>query len=125
MLASEETDKDRGYHPFWYAQVLGVFHVNARLDGEPRKCSRRIDFLWVKWFGHCKEHKNGAPPRGLYKVGPMRGKTVCTGIINPEDVIRAAHLIPSFQDGRDDTAIWEPGIIEDREGDWEYYYVNK
>jgi hypothetical protein len=125
MLASEETGKDRGYHPFWYAQVLGIFHVNARLVGEPRDATKRIHFLWVKWFGHCKEHKNGAPPRGLYKVGPTRGKFVSTGIIDPEDVIRAAHLIPSFKDGRDDIEIWEPSVIEDSEGDWMHYYVNK
>jgi hypothetical protein len=125
MLPSEETDKNRGYHPFWYAQVLGIFHVNARLVGEPRESTRRIHFVWVKWFGHCDEHKNGAPPRGLYKVGPARGDSVSTGIINPDDIIRAAHLIPSFKDGREDAEVWESSIIEDSEDDWIYYYVNK
>jgi hypothetical protein len=125
MLGSQESDKDRGYHPFWYAQVLGIFHVNARLAGETKDSTRRIDFLWVKWFGHCDEHKHGSPPRGLYKVGPIRDQTALTGIIDPEDIIRAAHLIPCFKDGRDDLTIWEPTIIEDTEGDWEHYYVNK
>jgi hypothetical protein len=123
MLASEETGKDRGYHPFWYAQVLGIFHVNARLVGEPRMESKRIHFLWVKWLGHSKEHKYGLPPRGLYKVGPMIGEFVSTGIIDPEDVIRAAHLIPSFEEGREED--YEPSVIEDSEGDWIHHYVNK
>src|ERR1700759_4729684 len=118
MLASEQTEKNRGYHPFWYAKVLGIFHVNARLAGEAKESTRRIDFLWVRWFGHCEEHKHGSPPRALYKVGPVRGQTVSTGIVDPENVIRAAHLIPSFKDGREDISIFKPTIIEDIEGDW-------
>ncbi|KAF8585213.1 hypothetical protein K439DRAFT_1646676 [Ramaria rubella] len=40
------------YHPFWYARVLGIFHVNIKyIHGDSQW--QPIPFLWIRWFGRC------------------------------------------------------------------------
>jgi len=52
MVKSPETGPDA--QPYWYARVIGVFHAfvsssHAGVVGE--RTLRRMDFLWVRWFG--------------------------------------------------------------------------
>jgi hypothetical protein len=49
MVLAHEDDENVAQHPYWYARVLGIFHVNVRFDGqsEPKK----TEFLWVHWYG--------------------------------------------------------------------------
>lgn len=47
MLPSYEDDS---VHPFWYARVIGIYHMNV--SHAPTDTSKqRIEFLWVRWFG--------------------------------------------------------------------------
>ena len=43
-----------GTHPFWFARVLGIIHVNACYVGPGSthltEKWRRVDLLWVRWF---------------------------------------------------------------------------
>ena len=51
MVMSPESGED--VHPFWYAQVLGVFHTRV-LHTDPtatNKSVQNIEFLWVCWLG--------------------------------------------------------------------------
>ena len=51
MVLSPESGEDA--HPFWYAQVLGVFHAWV-LHTDPaaaNKSVQNIEFLWVCWLG--------------------------------------------------------------------------
>ena len=54
-----------GAEPYWHARVIGVYHANvwtehpAIRDG---RNVRRMDFLWVRWFGD--------EPGTLSKAGP-------------------------------------------------------
>ena len=44
-------------HPYVYAHVLGVFHVNITYVGpnmiDYHSC--RVDFLWVCWYQYMEE----------------------------------------------------------------------
>lgn len=57
MLISceDETDEDR--YPYWYTQIVGIFHANVRHTG-PNSHSvetHRMDFLWVRWFAQNRD----------------------------------------------------------------------
>lgn len=33
VLAHEDEGEEDKRHPYWYAKVLGIFHVNVRISG--------------------------------------------------------------------------------------------
>jgi hypothetical protein len=44
---AERTSKETSPHPFLYACVLGIYHVNVIYTGPGMV---KFDFLWVCWF---------------------------------------------------------------------------
>ena len=49
MVHAREDARSHHYHPFWYARVIDVFHVNvsrANPDGT-LEVAKRMDILWV------------------------------------------------------------------------------
>ena len=44
-------------HPYLYAWVLGIFHVNATYTGPDVAgyYSHRVNFLWVCWYQYVEE----------------------------------------------------------------------
>ena len=59
MLLADHTSGMGGLsrHPYIYAHVLGIFHVNATYVGPGMidYCLHRVDFLWVCWYQHMEE----------------------------------------------------------------------
>ncbi|ETW86490.1 hypothetical protein HETIRDRAFT_166004 [Heterobasidion irregulare TC 32-1] len=55
MILSHDSDAGPNTHfyPYWYARVLGIFHVMARYIGLKSQSSemQHVDFLWVRWYG--------------------------------------------------------------------------
>lgn len=47
MALGHEDEVDTKRHLYWYAKVLGIYHINVRVSGQ----SQRMEFLWVHWFG--------------------------------------------------------------------------
>ncbi|KAI0743239.1 hypothetical protein BC629DRAFT_1275165, partial [Irpex lacteus] len=124
MLLGHEDDPNA--HPFWYARILGIFHVYVIQRGDMMQ-RKRIDFLWVRWFGIDPTHKSGFKARRLPRIGFVADDDAdAFGFLNPDDVLRAAHLIPAFAHGRT-ASLLEPSIArrpQDDDEDWQYYYVN-
>ncbi|KIJ55818.1 hypothetical protein M422DRAFT_92631, partial [Sphaerobolus stellatus SS14] len=113
-------------YPFWYAQVLGVYHVNVSVqqDGELTKPTR-MEFLWVRWFGRDPNWRSGWRYKRLDRIGFVPHQdSLAFGFLDPQVVIRAAHLIPAFAHGRTQD-LCPPSMARDDDGDWEYYYVNR
>ena len=50
MLLAHEDLTARNSHPYWYARIIGLFHVYVTCAGDSRG-EQRIDFLWVRWLG--------------------------------------------------------------------------
>lgn len=99
MLASENTPSE---HPYCYARVLGIFHANVIYTGPGRidYLPRRVEFLWVWWFDlQCPalSWQDYALDKGRFV--PMH-QPHAFGFVDPDDVLRCCHLIPSFSDGR-------------------------
>ena len=116
-------------HPFWYARVLGIFHTLVRKH--PRQPYQRLEFLWVRWLARDLTQPSGQQYHRLDKVSystdDQTGDSLLPfGFINPNQVVRGAHLIPAFESGA--TFEYLPGqsvLAHDleKDGDWKYWYV--
>lgn len=119
-LGHEDEEVDTKRHPYWYAKILGIYHVNVRVSGQME--SQRMEFLWVHWFGRDPDHEGGFKTRRLYRIGLLDPNDPDSyGFLDPGDVLRAVHLIPAFEIGRKKPVDSEA----DQDGeDWEDYYVS-
>jgi len=126
MVLSHEDDESA--HPYWYARIIGIFHVDVRHTGPDSRSmdTQSMEFLWVRWFGYDIHHCAGWATRRLHRVGFIPSDDVgAFGFLDPKDVIRGVHLIPAFAHGRTDELL--PLSIarqpKDHDRDWVYYYV--
>jgi hypothetical protein len=118
-LAHEDVEDEANRHPYWYAKVLGIFYMNIRLLDHME--TKRLDFLWVHWFGRDSDHAGGFETRRLHRIGLMDVEDPSSyAFLDPKDVLRAVHLIPAFSIGRLSP---DPEADEDST-DWEFYYVS-
>ena len=114
-------------HPYIYTCVLGIFHVNVTYVGPGTidYCSCCIDFLWVHWYQYMEED-TGWDASTLDRVSfPPMADEHAFGFVDPDDVLRACHIMPQFSHGLqhlDDTGISH--CAQDA-SDWHFYYVNR
>ncbi|TBU23843.1 hypothetical protein BD311DRAFT_703164 [Dichomitus squalens] len=126
MLAPEGSS-----HPYLYARVIGIFHVEAycageSLDGTDDTDMEIIHVLWVRWFDLDPCAPGGFKARRLPHLMWAALDDGAFGFVSPDQVLRAAHLMPAFAHGQSDAAL--PGYSvarnEDEEDtDWNYHYV--
>jgi len=115
LADDDDCDADPG-HPFKYAQVLGVYHVNAVYigPGAPDYQPRRVDFLWVRWYQHMDMQKSW----DVQKLDRVRFLPVTDdgafGFLDPSIVLRGCHIVPAFAMGRHYSGL----SLE-----WKSYYV--
>ncbi|KAI0633696.1 hypothetical protein C8Q77DRAFT_1157868 [Trametes polyzona] len=123
-------------HQYMYARIIKIFHVNLysgdTLDSED---VQRVDVLFVRWFDVVDPGgfgKKRLPRIEFISVGDPN--TDAFGFIDPADVIRGAHILPSFSTGRTHSFLG-PSLARDGAGgggvdpnevdtDWSSYYVN-
>ncbi|KIO07070.1 hypothetical protein M404DRAFT_137519, partial [Pisolithus tinctorius Marx 270] len=127
VLSHEDEDNP---HPYWYARIIGIFHVEIQYNGPELndRSLKRIDLLWVRWFARDWHFKSGWASRRLPRVGfyPEDDLDNAFGFVDPNDVVRAIHIIPAFHFGRTSsllgTSIARQEIEKDE--DWDWYYIN-
>jgi len=114
-------------HPYWYARIVGIFHAMVIQTG-PKSKSRepkKMEFLFVRWFGLDSEEIGGWEAKKLHQIGFVEGDAAF-GFVDPADVIRAVHLIPRFAQGQTKDMLG-PSItrsVLNKDEDWVRYYVN-
>lgn len=97
MVLSNEDRSDSAdvqSHPFWYARIIGVFHVQV-LYAEKDKyvlnsdfCD--MDFLWVRWYGPCCNFDAGWKAKRLHRLSFINETTDDThafGFVDPACVV--------------------------------------
>ena len=107
---------------YWYARVLEIFHAEVTVNKTPH---RRIDFLWVRWFGRDTEAGFGWKPKRLERLRFLPATKEGFGFLDPATVIRACHIIPAFHHGREHTPLASSSPYIYAEGDWVYHYLNR
>ncbi|KZT12252.1 uncharacterized protein LAESUDRAFT_641648 [Laetiporus sulphureus 93-53] len=130
MLLSHEDGIEAESHPYWYGRVVGIFHVMVKHSGIWSKSSepQRIDVLWVRWFGREEGVSTASfDTLRLPRIGFVPDKdSHAFAFVNPDEVLRAAHLIPAFAHGRTMDLLPRSAVRQPREedSDYVYYYVN-
>lgn len=131
MLRSPETDE--GAEPYWYARVIGIYHANVwaeRTDIPGARSVRRMEFLWVRWFGKEPQYISGSRGARLPKVGFVESTDeFAFSFVDPANVVRGCHLIPAFHEGRTVDLLPVPHSVSrclkpDDNDDWVNFYVN-
>lgn len=124
MVLSGETNPS---DPYWYAQVLGIYHMEVWISTGARPVKRHLEVLWVRWLAAIQGYTSGAEHARLPKIGFVEEfDRDAFGFLDPGQVIRGAHLIPAFAAGRGVSSLHygkslaRPGGQLD---DWEEYYV--
>jgi len=129
VLACEDLACEE-HHPYWYAQIVGIFHADIYHIGEKSKTDEpyRMDFLWVCWFGLNGSHRGGWKARRLHQIGFFDSEEErAFSFLDPNEIIRAVHLIPTFTHGLihnlpSDSLARHPD--DQYHEEWKYYYVN-
>ncbi|KIJ33763.1 hypothetical protein M422DRAFT_182849, partial [Sphaerobolus stellatus SS14] len=132
MVYAQDDPNSPSFHPYWYARIIGIYHVNVlytREDGmmEP---PRQMHFLWVRWFGRDSSYNSGPQHRRLDRIGFVHDEddTEPFGFVDPARVIRSVHLIPAFAHGKTNELLGKSiarRYQEDQEEDWQFFYVNR
>ncbi|KAJ8087428.1 hypothetical protein PM082_006258 [Marasmius tenuissimus] len=122
MVLAGEREPDS--HPYWYARTLGIFHARVYYEGDGRL--RDITFLWVRWFTLDTRYKFGPAKKRLPRVGWVDStEPGAIGFLDPQHVLRAAHLVPAFALGKR-SDLMAPTIArrdQDEGKDWNRHYV--
>lgn len=137
LLSSLEVNKGdsldaAALHPFLYARVIGIYHVNVIYTGLGMKGyeAMRFDFLHVRWLQldiiEQNQGKQGWDSLRLNRLSfPPMAESGSFGFVDPALILRGCHLIPAFSSGKR----YLDGIglskISKDSGDWKFYYVNR
>lgn len=131
MVLSHEDDRA---HPYWYARVICIFHVDVeyreRPDG-PYSRPRRMDFLFIRWFRRDGNFASGFGTKRLPRLEFFDEESLpeAFGFLDPCSVMRGVHLIPAFAYGATKDLL-RPSFVRpesdgiERDTDWRYFYVN-
>jgi hypothetical protein len=128
LLASTDNASTDLGHPFLYARVLGIYHVNVIYTGEGMLDynARKVDFLWVRWF----EYDGSRSIRwDDFKLDLVRFPPMATegafGFVDPRDVLRGCHVIPAFARGKTHLdGVSLSHVVQDAK-DWSRYYIGR
>jgi hypothetical protein len=121
MVAADEDDTDEKY---WYAQVIGIYHVVCSLASHQNWNTK--DVLFVHWFGR----EPTVHPRRLPRISFFESATdydMAFGFIDPDIIIRGTHIVPAFHYGKRFDLLRGRSVARvecDDEWDWTYYNVN-
>jgi hypothetical protein len=131
MVKSPESGTNA--QPFWYARVIGIFHasVSSSHTGVVEKSLRRMDFLWVRWFGvEPGRYRYGIRYARLPKIGFVESTDpYAFTFLDPAQVIRGVHVIPAFSEERTSELLPTTKSIArvlnpEDDSDWVNFYIN-
>ncbi|TFK81507.1 hypothetical protein K466DRAFT_531692 [Polyporus arcularius HHB13444] len=137
LLADTTGDSDNHTHPYIYARVIRIFHVNVRLYDSPMQDFERMDVVFVRWFRVDHSAPGGFEHKRLHRLEfvPTRSGSDehAFGFVNPSDVVRGCHIVPAYAYGRIDWLLG-PSMAREVAGkseklselhsDYRYHYVN-
>ena len=136
MVHAPPPDIATQYEPYWYARVLGIYHAKVSCSHQGFANGnelRRMEFLWVRWFGAEPGYRHGFQRARLLKIGFVpSSEEDAFGFLDPRHVIRACHLIPAFSCGqtnellpvaKTDARRLRYGQTQAESEDWTNFYV--
>jgi hypothetical protein len=122
MLLKHPNDDEHGGE-YRYAKVIGIHHVNVvRLANVYE--SRRIEFLFVRWYESVQDHAWDACTLGRVHFRPLINENAF-GFVDPGVVLRACHIVPAFSRRQRNPGECGVSPLAGDKNDWHEYYVNR
>ena len=115
-------------HPFEYARVIGIFHVDV-IHGVEGATQHPVskEVLWVRRFRRDKSYRAGFKQKCLHRLEFLSSADDSAfGFLDPDEVICASHLIPAFCYGVTNKFLSGEsfGSAPDELDDYRYFYIN-
>ena len=115
-------------HPFEYARVIGIFHVDV-IHGVEGATQHPVskEVLWVRRFRCDESYRAGFKQKRLHRLEFLSSADDSAfGFLDPDEVIRASHLIPAFRYGVTNKFLSGEsfGRAPDELDDYRYFYIN-
>jgi hypothetical protein len=104
---------------FWYARVLGIYHVNVVVSDSSL---HRVDFLWVRWFKSLGQRTEFSL-ESLSLAPPQEEGSL--GFIDPQDVVRRCHIVPAFASNMRHADAKATSHMAQDGRDWFRYHMNR
>lgn len=129
MVLAHEDDDDKTAHPYWYGRIVGIFHAYIRHTGTASITfdAQQVNFLWVRWYRRDLSYHSGFRAKRLHRLGFIDSTDDgAFGFLDPNEIIRAVHLIPAFTHGKT-TEFLGPSIArqpKENDEDWQLFYIN-
>lgn len=120
MLNSPDAD-----HPYLYARVLSIFHVNAYCVNAPEEEPHLVQVLWIRWLDYDASAPGGFVVRRPHRLKFAHVSNEPFAFIDPDKIVRGVHLIPVFHHQRADNGLAGYTIARSdrRQDDWKYLYI--
>ncbi|RXW15845.1 hypothetical protein EST38_g10003, partial [Candolleomyces aberdarensis] len=126
MLLNPEYSRGSSSHPFRYAKVIGILHAQVGYVGSIGRHGktyeyRPTEFLWVRWYRVCPAADLELDKAELLPLSDPES----LGFIDPNEVLRACHMIPCFKNGKrypDGKGMSE---VAGDGTDWNLYFINR
>jgi hypothetical protein len=123
-------------HQYQYARVLGIYHADVIYSGPGRQgkrdCrARRMEFLWVRWFEIVGDDRAVQQGWQNGQLDTLKFRRITDkgafGFVDPDDILRACHIIPRFFLGRQRSREGAKPRSERAQDhkDWCAYYANR
>lgn len=124
MVLSDDEDAD---YPYWHCRVIGILHADIRELGDKGNF-KRMDILWVRWYGLDGQSTWGCSAKRLPRVGFGHLDDPQTfGFLDPCDILRACHMVPVFALGQTEDLLPSHSLARrqnEEDKDYVRYYVN-
>lgn len=120
-------DEDLDAHPYGYADVVGILHIEVEdiRPGSTNRRRQRVEVLWVRWYQLLDERPSGFAAKRMYELGVLSAKDPLShGFMAPGDVLRAVHLVARYAGGRDESSESEDAEWDEKEQMWKSWYIN-
>ncbi|KAI0073099.1 hypothetical protein K474DRAFT_1723253 [Panus rudis PR-1116 ss-1] len=133
MMLSHDVDPTTGTslsgHPFTYARILDIFQVPIiHMQPGSSPTTHTIPVLFVRRYELDTRYRTGFQQKRLPRVKFLpAADPAAFSFIDPDEVIRGAHLIPAFAHGRTTDYLQHGDSVarlDDHKDDWCFYYVN-
>jgi hypothetical protein len=124
MTLGHEDEEGMKWHLYWYAKVLGIFHVNMRCLGcMETEC---MEFLWVHWFRCDLDYKGSFETCHLHHIGLSDSEDPTSyKFLNPNNILQSVHLIPAFALNERDPEVHNSDDLDNDTSILDiYYYVS-
>ena len=116
-------------HPYYYARVLSIHHVYAGIvpaDQIAPESWQQFYVCFVRWF---EVDFDALRPRRPIPLRWARLDEDAFGFVNPDEVIRASHIVPVAMHGRSNDALPAYSSVRTNEDtdqlDWNRHEVNQ